>query len=163
MSPDERADPLPGTFEAALKALDAFRASPLSARQALFAAVMIDRIADAAFAAPRECRDRMVGISTDLRAFRVALRAAGTDLAPVMDLAAGHIDGPRLQVQERSVAEDEFTRLSVAELMVSLYGGGCVPCLMLVYADGRKMPALDVLQAALDWWRPPPAQARMAG
>ena len=69
-----------------------------------------------------------------------------------MDLATCAPDSPRLMVVPSAVAPDAFASLCVADLMVSLYNNGTVPCLMLVPGHGAMQPMQPLLQAASDWW-----------
>lgn len=121
-------------------AVDAARAAPLSARAALYAAVMMDRLAD---------RDG----ASDILAARAQVRARCPAMGPLMDLAAAAAGGPYLQVVATPVPEDGFASLPVADLMVSLYNAGTVPRLMLVQAEEPALDMQDVLQEAWAWWR----------
>lgn len=135
--------------------LAASQRAPLSARAALYAAVQIDQMCDAAFAG-RGVLQSPLATAADILAFRAALREAAPMLGPLMDLAECGPMGPHLQVVAVPVPPDGFGRLPVADLMVSLYNAGTVPRLMLVMADGAQHDMQDLLQRATAWWQRQP-------
>jgi hypothetical protein len=126
--------------------------APLSARQALHAAVLIDRMSEIVFRRRHALARPELAIASDVLAFRAALRICEKSLGEIMDLTDCTAHGPYLDVRSTSVADDEFAALPVADLMVSLYNDGEVPRLMLVHRQGDMMPMQHILQMASDWW-----------
>ena len=114
-------------------ALTVLEASPLSRKKAMLLALLID---DA------------IGEGAD---DPLAARAAVTHpaLATVMELAAMREDGPRLVLEAGTVAAEEAAGLREADYMVSLYNGGTVQRVLVVWPDGRREDALVLLRQAV--------------
>ena len=137
---------------AVLRAVDVSRRAPLSARQALNAAVQIDQLSDRVFATRAALSVPPLARAADILTFRAALRACDPAFGPIMDLTACCPYGPSLQVTATEVAPEGFDRLGVADLMVSLYNAGTVPRLMMLQPGGTMLPMQNLLQHATARW-----------
>lgn len=115
-------------------------AAPLSRKQAMLVALLIDRLADTLFAA------RGGG---DILAFRESLAAVSPGLALVLAVAAMRHDGPRLVTEAVEVPLDDYPQLSVEDFMVSLYNDHSVQRVRIAEADGTRHDAHAVLGAAI--------------
>lgn len=133
-------------------ALGVSRQAPLSARHALHAAVLIDRLSDITFTRRLELPLPPLATAGDFSIFRAGLRVCEPSLGPIMDLTACSADGPRFEVVATKVASDGYSGLPVADLMVSLYNDGRIPRLMLVQRDGTMLPIQNLMLAATHWW-----------
>ena len=130
--------PLEQAFSRAAEAVAAARAAPLSARKALLAALLVDAVADAHFAAEAK--------GGDILAFRESLAAGSDALALVFALAARRAD---LVTEAVTVPLADYGQLSVEDFMVSLYNANTVQRIRIVTPDGRRVDVHDVLAAAL--------------
>ncbi len=137
---------------AAQQAVATAAAAPLSARHALHAAVLIDRITDPVFARRSLLALPDLATTRDIPAFRAALGICAPALDPILALAGGTAPHVRLEVLPEKVAPEAFGSLPVADLMVSLYNQGSVPRLMLVAQDRAGVPMQDLLHGAIRWW-----------
>ena len=128
---------LDGEWQAAQRA-------PLSLRRAMLVAMLIDAFVDRQFAAAAD--------EDDILAYRAARAAAQPALGTVMALC-GQSGGPRLAIEAMAVPIEDYGTLSVEDFMVSLYNDHSVQRAMIVWPDGRRALAHDVLgeaMAALD-------------
>ncbi|MBI1173272.1 hypothetical protein GC209_17935 [bacterium] len=126
--------------------------APLSARHALQAVAMIDRLSDQVYARRSGLPVPDLAHAQDILSFRAALRDGDPAVAALMDLMTCGAASPRLQVVAAQLGPDDFARLPVGDLMVSLYNSGTVPRLMLVQPDGTMLAFQDLLRAAAAWW-----------
>jgi hypothetical protein len=123
-------------------------AHPLSARQAMLVAVLLDKYADRLFYARRDTAPEKLFYAEDVLAFRTRLAAAMPALDSVFALCALAPDGPRLVTRTVAVPLPDYPSLPLADFMVSLYNGNTVQRVLLVGAgDGRL--ALEVIGEAV--------------
>ena len=130
--------PLEQAFSRAAEAVAAARTAPLSSKKALLAALLVDAVADARFAAEAK--------GGDILAFRESLAAGSDALALVFALAARRAD---LVTDAVKVPLADYGQLSVEDFMVSLYNANTVQRIRIVTPDGRRVDVHDVLAAAL--------------
>ncbi len=123
-------------------------AAPLSGRQAMLVAVLLDHFPDRVFAAYRGTPARVLG-AEDLPAYRALLRKKSAALATIFDLCALRPGGPRLLIKTVEVPLADYPKLSVEDFMVSLYNRHTVQRVMLVSADGAQTLAHEVLGEAV--------------
>ena len=128
-------------------------AAPLSARQALLVAVLLDHLPDRVFAARRHAAPNTVFSAEDLPAYRQKLREQSPALSTIFDLCALRPDGPTLKVVAVEVPIADYPNLSTADFMVSLYNGNTVQRVLLVLPDNEAKLAREVIAAAMAWWR----------
>lgn len=127
--------------------LVAARTTPLSSRQALLVAMLIDAYADRLFAAQSE--------ADDILSFRAGLAGGSPALALVFDLAAGRA---RLVTEAVKVPVADYGALSVQDFMVSLYNGHTVQRVLAMGADGARHDVHRVLREAVGALTPFPAR-----
>ena len=130
--------PLEQAFSRAAEAVAAARTAPLSSKKALLAALLVDAVADARFAAEAK--------GGDILAFRESLAAGSDALALVFALAARRAD---LVTDAVKVPLADYGQLSVEDFMVSLYNRNQVQRLRIALPDGRREDVHAVLDAAL--------------
>jgi len=130
--------PLEQAFSRAAEAVAAARAAPLSSKKALLAALLVDAVADARFAAEAK--------GGDILAFRDALAAGSDALTLVFALVARRAD---LVTDAVKVSLADYGELSVEDFMVSLYNANTVQRVRIVSPDGRRVDVHEVLAAAL--------------
>ncbi|MEO6396626.1 MAG: hypothetical protein ABIO40_12045 [Devosia sp.] len=118
-------------------------AAPLSARKARLVAALIDALIDRCFDAGRTGAE-------DILAFRTKLLDSSPALASVVALAAARPDGPQLRLDVESLRPGVYAGLSEAQYMVSLYNGSTIPRLFVLFPDGTRQNAPDLLAGALD-------------
>lgn len=124
-------------------------ARPLSARQALLVAVLLDKYADRLYFARREAASTPAADGEDILAFRARLGQQTPALAQVFDLCAVP-PRARLATRAHQVPIADYPALSTADFMVSLYNGNTVQRVMLDAADGNMHLAHDTLAEAID-------------
>jgi hypothetical protein len=118
---------------------DEARAAPLSIRKARLAFTLTDAAIDRLFEAGGTGDE-------DVLAHRRRLTAS----SPALALCAAIADGAlRLEVKTVAVSRDDYSRLSEAEYMVSLYNDTTVPRLVVIAPDGTGHEALIILDGAL--------------
>lgn len=144
---------LGAAWQACVQALDESRNAPLSARHAVHAAALIDRLSDLAFVRRAQILSPPLSTAGVILSFRATLRVCEPALGPLMDLLSCRANGPCLQIGLTEVAPEGFAKLPIADLMVSLYNAGTVSRLVLVESSGITLPMQDLLHTALDWWR----------
>ena len=116
-------------------------AAPLSLRRAMLVAALVDAYADRLFAVTPEADDVLV--------FRAELAAAAPALGLVFELCAQRVGGPRLAIEAVRVPTSELGALPVEDFMVSLYNDHMVQRVFVVWPDGRRHLAHDVLGEAI--------------
>ena len=131
----------------------ASRAAPLSARKAMLVATLLDQFADRVFAAHRAEAPERIYFADDLLAFRAALSDRSAALATIFSLCSLRPASPVLQVTTVEVPIADYAQLPVEDYMVSLYNQNTVQRLMIVSSDGPQLPAREVLDEAVKWWR----------
>jgi hypothetical protein len=124
-------------------------AAPLSARQAMLVAVLLDKYPDRVFAAHRADPVRVHG-AEDLPAYRAVLRQRTPALATIFALCACRPDGPRLETRAVDVPLSDYPNLPLEDFMVSLYNNHTVQRVLLVGAAGAVRLAHKVLAEALE-------------
>ena len=126
-------------FAAALQA-------PLSARQAMLVAMLIDHYPDRLFKAERSDIVRVLG-AEDLPAYRTLLREQYPALAAAMAVCVGEA---RLVIKTVEVQLENYAQLSIEDFMVSLYNGHTVQRVMLERAGAPDRLAREVLAGAIE-------------
>jgi hypothetical protein len=127
-------------------------ATPLSSRQALLVAVLLDHLPDRVFSAFRTEAPEKVYSAEDILAYRALLREESPALATIFDLCAMQPGGPRLQIVAIEVPITEYPKLAVEDFMVSLYNQNTVQRVVIAWADGRQRLVHPVLGEAVKWW-----------
>jgi hypothetical protein len=117
------------------------QAAPLSLREAMLVAMLLDGFVDRLFAATPE--------AGDILQFRDAVAEGSAALGPVMALAAQR-DGFRMVTAAVAVPIVDYGRLPVEDFMVSLYNEHSVQRLRIVQPDGSRRDALALLGEAMD-------------
>ena len=121
--------------------LAAARAAPLSAKKALLVALLADAYVDRLFAAQEA--------ESDILRYRENLAAHSPALALVMALAGRQPGAPALVIEAVPVPLADYAGLAVADFMVSLYNEHSVQRVRLALADGGRLAAHEVLDAAV--------------
>jgi hypothetical protein len=122
---------MPDTSQAltrATEAVAAAAAAPLSAKRAMLAALLIDAVADALFAASGE---------DDVLEFRARLAKGSAALALVFGLCALRPDGERLVTEAVEVPIADYPALTTEDFMVSLYNDRTVMRVRIAVEDQR--------------------------
>lgn len=120
----------------------AAQVAPLSIRKTLLVASLIDAYADRLFAADDSAEDILV--------FRAALVAETPALGPIFALCAQRSDAPRLVLSATEVPLSQYSRLGVADFMVSLYNNHTVQRVQFAYPDSTQLDAQTILGAAIE-------------
>lgn len=107
----------------------------------MLVAALIDAFADRLFAATPEADDILV--------FRAELAMSAPPLGPVFELCAQRAGGPRLALEAVTVPTADFSALPVEDFMVSLYNSHSVQRVVLVWPDGARQLAHDLLAEAM--------------
>lgn len=126
----------------------AARAAPLSARQAMLVAVLLDKFADRLFAAWRAAPQH-AGLAEDVLAYRAALAAENPALATVFGLCALRPGGPVLRIVDMAVPLADYGMLPVEDFMVSLYNGHAVQRVVIEAPDGSRLLVHAILGDAI--------------
>jgi hypothetical protein len=124
----------------ATAAVAAARAAPLSTKKAWLAALLIDQVADALFAA------RHGGQGADILVFRAALAEQSEALALVFALAGRELE---LVTEPVEVPLSDYPTLGVEDFMVSLYNNRTVQRVLIALPDGGRRDVHEVLAGAL--------------
>ena len=123
-------------------------AHPLSSRQAMLVAVLLDKYPDRLFDARRNTALDRVLHAEDVLAFRTRLGALLPALGLVFALCALAPGGPRLVTKAVAVPLPDYPALPLADFMVSLYNQNSVQRVLLVGAGDDRL-AHAVLGEAL--------------
>jgi hypothetical protein len=123
-------------------------AHPLSARQAMLVAVLLDKFADRMFFAWRVTAPEKTFHAEDVLAFRARLREHTPALGLIFDLCAVP-QRAHLVTKAIEVPIADYSKLSTADFMVSLYNKHTVQRVVLVAADGSERLAHEVIGEAM--------------
>ena len=118
----------------------AARAAPLARRKALLVAMLIDAFVDRLFAAG--------GVGDDILVFRATVAREHVALGRILALCSQNAP-VRLAIETVAVPLSDYSTLSVADFMVSLYNGHSVQRLLFIDDAGGRHDMLDTLDAAI--------------
>ncbi len=89
------------------------------------------------------------GESDDILTFRASLAVTNPALGTVMDLCAFRSGGPRIILDTVAVPLSDYQSLSIEDFMVSLYNGHTVERVQVLFPDGSRQDAHEVLAEAI--------------
>lgn len=107
----------------------------------MLVAMLIDAFVDRQFAADPA--------ADDILAYRAARAVGAPALGAVLQLCA-QAEGPKMALAAVTVPLEDYASLSVEDFMVSLYNDHSVQRVMVVWPDGRRALAHDVLGEAIE-------------
>ncbi len=116
------------------------KARPLSARQAMLVAALVDAYVDRLFAADAE--------ADDILTYRAAMGTTYPALGLILALWARRPD-IALVTEAVAVPIADYGRLSVEDFMVSLYNDHSVQRVLLALPDGTRRDMLETLREAI--------------
>jgi hypothetical protein len=119
------------------------RAAPLAIRKARLAIALLDAYVDRLYAADTSRAE-------DILTFRTGLSHTSPSLALLLAVAEQKPGAPQLHLETAPLSPSDYSHLSEAEFMVSLYNDATMPKLLIIAPDNASFDAHSVLQDAFE-------------